>query len=535
LNLNPFLTRARTSRVIPGAGSLVGFLVMDEIRARASRSLALLLAALLCTSSVRAAVSAPASASSPEIARHVLNRLAYGPRPAEVDRVAAQGVERWIAQQLHPEKIDDSAVRDRLAGLETLRLSEAELYERFEKPVREARRMMKKASADGDSEDAAREQTMEKLRRSIPPEDRPRRVVEELTAARLIRAVESPRQLEEVLVDFWMNHFNVDARKGPDRVFVASFERDVIRPRVFGRFEDLLQETAKSPAMLWYLDNARSVAEPANRTASGDKRVQRFLQRSDPEIRAQMPPGINENYARELMELHTLGVDGGYTQKDVTELARLLTGWGIDRRGFGSGGFQFRSVVHDAKEKVVLGHRFPAGGGLEEGERMISILANHPATARHISEKLCRKFVADEPPADLVGRVASVFTATRGDLRETVRAVVTSPEFFDPRHREAKVKTPLEFAVSAVRATGARTDGKGLARELAGLGQPLYLCQPPTGYAEEAEAWISSGALLARMNFATALLEGRVAGTRAAAAPAGVTAQVLGGPDFQKQ
>jgi uncharacterized protein (DUF1800 family) len=287
--------------------------------------------------------------------------------------------------------------------------------------------------------------------------------------------------------------------------------------------------------MLWYLDNARSVAEPQNRPAGANRKVERAMRFVEPELRAQMPTGLNENYARELLELHTLGVDAGYTQADVTELARVLTGWGIDRRGAGSGGFQYRPAVHDAKEKHVLGYRFPAGGGIEEGERMIAILANHPATARHIAQKLCRKFVADEPSADLVARVASAFTATHGDLRETVRAVVTSPEFLDPRHHGGKVKTPLEYAVSAVRASGASTDGRGLGRELAGLGQPLYLCQPPTGYAEESEAWISSGALLARMNFATALLEGRVAGTRAGAAPPELTAAALGGPDFQRQ
>ncbi|HEY7368487.1 MAG TPA: DUF1800 family protein, partial [Thermoanaerobaculia bacterium] len=331
---------------------------MDHLRSARSRRLAALLAALLSSSPLRAADSppAPAPVSSLELARHVLNRLAYGPRPGEAEAVAAQGIERWIALQLAPEKIDDSAVRARIAGFETLRLSDRELYERFEKPLRDARAMMRKAQEKGVPDEAAREQTVETLRRSIPPEDRPRRVLEELTASRLIRAAESPRQLEEILVDFWMNHFNVDARKGPDRVFIASFERDVVRPRVLGRFEDLLRATAKSPAMLWYLDNARSVAEPQNRPAGANRRIERAMRFVEPELRGQMPTGLNENYARELLELHTLGVDAGYTQADVTELARVLTGWGIDRRGSGSGGFQYRPAVHDAKEKHVLGH-----------------------------------------------------------------------------------------------------------------------------------------------------------------------------------
>jgi uncharacterized protein (DUF1800 family) len=506
-----------------------------EIRTPRRKRLALALSLAIAAHPLLASSAAPPSSSEEARALHVLNRLAYGPRPGEPEKVAASGVDRWIEAQLFPERLDDSVLRARLAPFQTLALSSAELYERFEKPLRDARRMMKKAKGDGASEEQALEGTVEKLRAKIPPSQRPRRVLEELTAARLIRATESPRQLEEVLVDFWMNHFNVFAGKGPDRVFVASFERDVVRPRVFGRFEDLLLATAKSPAMLWYLDNARSVAEPENRPAGANRKIERFMRRLEPDIAREMPSGVNENYARELLELHTLGVDGGYTQSDVTELARLLTGWGIDRRGSGSGAFQFRPVVHDAKAKTILGHRFPAGGGLEEGERMIGLLARHPATARHLAEKLCAKFVSDDPPDALVERVAGAFTRTGGDLRETVRAVVTSPEFFDPVHRAAKVKTPLEYVVSAVRASGATTDGRALAKELTTLGQPLYLCQPPTGWEEGAEAWLSSGALLARMNFATALLDGRVPGTRVDRTPAPVTAVSLGGPEFQRQ
>jgi uncharacterized protein (DUF1800 family) len=238
---------------------------------------------------------------------------------------------------------------------------------------------------------------------------------------RIIRAVDSERQLYELMVDFWMNHFNVFAGKGPDRFLIASYERDTIRPNIWGRFEDLLMATAKSPAMLIYLDNARS------------KRA-----------------GVNENYAREIMELHTLGVDGGYTQKDVTELARVLTGWSIERPEEGAD-FRFRREA-----KSVLGVNIAAGGGMEEGERMIRLLANHPSTARHIARKLALRFVSDNPPQALIDRVAKRFLETRGDLRETVRAVISSPEFWDSKFYRAKVKAPFEYSVSAIRAVGGR-------------------------------------------------------------------------------
>jgi uncharacterized protein (DUF1800 family) len=323
-----------------------------------------------------------------------------------------------------------------------------------------------------------------------------------------------------------MNHFNVYARKGLARVAIVAFERDTIRPRVLGRFEDLLLATAESPAMLVYLDNARSAAEPANRPPA---RGRAALAAS-----GKGPAGLNENYARELLELHTLGVDGGYTQSDVTELARVLTGWSVgspraetakaSRRRVeraGPGEFLFRERLHDAGEKTVLGRRFPAGGGMREGEEAIRMLANHPSTARHVARELCERLVGDEPPGALVARVAARFTATRGDLRETVRAIVESPEFFDPAFYRAKVKSPFEFAVSAVRALGAETDGRAIARSIEEMGEPLYLCVPPTGYSDAAADWNGSSALLARMSFALAAARGAIAGTSAPAlAPA---------------
>jgi len=444
-------------------------------------------------------------------ALHALNRLAFGPRPGDVERVVAMGVDRWIEQQLHPERIPDAQVEAKLASFEILSMSDDELYDTFEKPYFERRReLAKQKDADGDA--AAKP-------RQLPPGQRPRRIVEELSAAKVVRAVESNRQLDEVMADFWLNHFNVYGDKGADRFLIATYERDTIRPHMWGRFEDLLLATAKSPAMLFYLDNARSVAVAGNRPggvagAYGFGRGGRGRNRLPAEEQERVrQAGLNENYARELLELQTLGVDGGYTQNDVTELARLLTGWSMTGPREERVEFRFRREMHDVGAKKVLGRDFAPGGGIEEGEAMIRALALHPSTARHLARKLCVRFVSDDPPASLVERVAQRYLATRGDLRETVKAVVTSREFSSREAYRAKVKTPFEYAVSAIRALGGTTDGGSVASQLAAMGQPLYLCQPPTGYSDEAVDWVSAGALVARLNFAVALAEGKMPGT----------------------
>ena len=457
-----------------------------------------------------------------EKALHALNRLGFGPRPGDVDRVVAMGASAWIASQLEPEKIPDPIASARTAELGTLTMSQAGIFEQFERPLREAREQKKEAAAKTarmSPSDAAA--TPADLENQLPPEKRPRRLIEELSSARVLRAAYSERQANEVLVDFWMNHFNVFAAKGLDRVLVTAFERDTIRPHIWGRFEDLLLATAKSPAMLFYLDNAQSVADPDHRPQRRGPVGLRwaFAGGGLEPMRANPPAGnrrggLNENYARELMELHTLGVDGGYTQKDVTELARVLTGWSIERD---SGEFVFRERVHDVGSKTVLGHAFRPGGGMEEGVEMIRILARQPATARHIALKLCQRLVADDPPASLVERVAKKYLATDGDLRQTVRAVVESPEFFDQKYYRAKVKSPFEYVVSAIRAAGGETTARPpLLREIGKMGEPLYLCQPPTGYSDAASAWVSAGALVARLNFALALASNRVPGTTVA-------------------
>jgi uncharacterized protein (DUF1800 family) len=299
------------------------------------------------------------------------------------------------------------------------------------------------------------------------------------------------------MVDFWFNHFNVFAGKGAVKWMLVSYERDAIRPHALAKFKDLVLATAQHPAMLFYLDNWMSVRNDFPSRPGGKG-----------------PKGLNENYARELMELHTLGVDGGYTQKEVIEVARSFTGWTIDRPRE-SGGFVFRPLAHDNGEKVVLGSRIPAGGGKMDGEQVIHILARHPSTAKFIATKLVRRFVADEPPPALVARVADTFTRTDGDIRAMLVAIVTSPEFFSADAYRAKIKKPFELVASAVRAVGGTTSGgPALSRAVGQIGEPLYALEPPTGYPDVAEAWVNTGALLNRLNFAVGLTENRYPGVR---------------------
>jgi uncharacterized protein (DUF1800 family) len=438
-------------------------------------------------------------------APHVLNRLGFGPRPGDIERVLEVGVTRWIEQQLDPERISDPVVDAKLGGLPTVAMTDAELSIGFEKASRDARRLAESETLGLDGSDAARQAVDRRVRELVTPAREPQRALDELTRARILRAAYSERQLNEVLADFWLNYFNVFGGKDLDRIYLTSFERDVVRPHMWGCFRDLLLATARSPAMLVYLDNAQSVAEPDHRPGY----VPPVL---PPQPGFAPPAGLNENYARELLELHTLGVDGGYTQSDVTELARVLTGWSVAPPEEG-GGFFFKTRLHDICAKTVLGHPVGPGGGLSEGEELIGVLARHPSTARHIAYRLCQRFIADEPPADLVARVAKRFLATDGDLKETLRTILEAPEFFDPRFYRAKVKSPFEYVVSAVRVLGGGTDGGAIARFIGDSGEPLYLCAPPTGYFDVATALVSSGSLLARLNFAVALSANRIPGT----------------------
>jgi uncharacterized protein (DUF1800 family) len=354
------------------------------------------------------------------------------------------------------------------------------------------------------------------LRRELMLSVNPQNVVaSDLTEAKLLRAIYSNHQLEELLVDFWYNHFNVFLNKGGDRYLVPEYEREAIRPHVFGKFYDLLLATAESPAMLFYLDNWQSVA-PQTATPRANQKNRR---------------GLNENYGRELLELHTLGVDGGYTQKDVIEVARCFTGWTIanPRKG---GGFEYNDKVHDKGQKIVLGHVIRAGGGMNDGLEVLQILAHHPSTAHFLSLELARRFVADDPPPSLVNRMAGTFSKSGGDLRRVMQTMFASPEFWSQGAYRAKIKTPFELVVSAARATNAQVESAFvLGNELQKLGEPLYRKIEPTGYSSSNAEWISTAALLERMNFAVALAHNRIPGVTVAQADW----QTIGSPDFQRK
>jgi uncharacterized protein (DUF1800 family) len=500
------------------------------------------LRALTCLA-VSVALAVPGGASEESSAAetaaivHVLNRLGYGPRPGDVEAVRRMGIDAWVQRQLHPDRVDDTRAEARVAALATATLPIAELRKGYEVP-REARREIQKRRAemgnDASTADARRARREMVRKYAGQMKGSPRQVVDELQQAKVLRAVYSERQLHEVLVDFWMNHFNVYASKGPERFLVGAYEREVIRPRAWGRFEDLLAATAKSPAMLFYLDNWLSSDPDATSFMRRARHGENGFSSRHARTGAR---GLNENYAREILELHTLGVDGGFTQKDVTEVARALTGWTIAGLRAGEPRFAFNARLHDRGEKTILGRRI-AGGGREEGEQVIHMLATHPQTARFVSYKLARRFVADEPPAALVDRAAQTFRRTDGDIRAVLTTIVTSPEFLAPAARGAKIKTPLEFVASAVRASGAEvTSARELARRIALMGMPLYQQQPPTGYKDTADAWVSTGGLLARMNLAADLASGNVPGVSVdPKAPAVADGgRALGAPAFQRR
>lgn len=508
-------------------------------------------------------------------ALHALNRLTFGPRPGDVaainnDAVNQKGLDQWIEQQLHPRGIPENPVLEaKLAPLDTLRMSSAELARHYPTPQmvkamvdgkepfptdQETRYMVQKlvarvqrreASDKADNPDLNAKTVPESwqlddrqkdilqngkppeqvaLLESMPPAEQYdvldslpnnarqklygpappdlRRKIrifngsvqvvnQDLSEAKLLRAVYSDRQLEEVLTDFWYNHFNVFLDKGADRYMVTSYERDVIRPHVLGHFRDLLLATAQSPAMLFYLDNWQSKG-PTPKTRQG----------------------LNENYGRELMELHTLGVDGGYTQQDVTEVARCFTGWTIREPNRG-GGFEFNEKIHDKGEKHVLGVTIPAGGGMGEGLKVLDILADHPSTARFISKSLAIRFVSDNPPEELLRKMEKTYMKTDGDLLEVMRTMIYSPEFWDPANFRSKIKSPFEMVVSAVRAVNGDVDyAQALNGQLNQLGEPLYRKLEPTGYSNVGADWTNSASLLARMNFGMALAKGKIAGVK---------------------
>lgn len=502
--------------------------------------------------------------SEREAAAHLLDRLAYGARPGEVDRVVEMGLDVWVARQLNGDLRDP--VIDKLAEhAKSLHLSPREMVETYPSPgmirrlaqragVVEGRERGAERSADAGSRDERRELRRWARDQGYRP---PMEAVKELMAQKIFRALYSENQLTEVLTDFWFNHFNVSITDNQARIYVWTYERDAIRPHVTGSFRGMLEATAKHPAMLAYLDNAQSVspdgtgttmdaamdaamAERRNRRGRFGRDRDRAARDRDRgmERRTRRPgrsEGLNENYARELMELHTLGVDGGYDQEDVVEVARAFTGWttyppdrsrrDIEQRvskarraraGFVfEESFIFRADGHDAEAKKVLGQTLPAGRGIEDGLQVLDILAAHPSTARHIARKFAVRFVSDEPPEPLVERLAAELRRSSGDLGRLVVALVESPEFWAPEARTAKIKSPFEVAVSSLRILGAEIkDPAGVYDWVRRMGQPLYAYQAPTGYPDRATAWVNTGSLLTRMNFGLQVASGQVPGVK---------------------
>ena len=464
---------------------------------------------------------------------HALNRLTFGARPGDVLMVRAVGLDRWIDQQLHPERIDDSFIEAFVARYPTINRDQNDLLRQYAEQQRE-RRAGRRDRADSTMSAA---DSMAMRREMQQRFNLTRQVVTQLQSSRVARAVASERQLQEVMTDFWHNHFSVFAQKGPpEPYYLTDFDRNVIRPRALGKFRDLLGAVAQSPAMLFYLDNARSMADSGRPTLgpNGQLRVvppgrgggaMRGAMRAAQQMQRQQQlqqrrGGLNENYGRELLELHTLGVDGGYTQQDVINVARAFTGWTI-RPPQQGGGFIFRPQVHDAGEKIVLGHKLAAGRGMADGEDVLDILARSPVTARFIATKIARRLVSDVPPPTLVDRAAQVFLKTDGDIREVVRTIVTSPEFFSRQAFRSKVKAPFEVVVSAMRALNAAPDSTPrTAQIIAYLGQPIFGHQAPNGWPETGEAWMNTGAILNRINFGMAAGAGRLPGLDIRALPA---------------
>lgn len=456
--------------------------------------------------------------------QQVLNRLAFGARPGDAEKVRAMGVDKWIDLQLHPERIDNGMTEQLMSRYTVFSTPTSDIVRDFQM-VQQAQRQAKLAETKDSTANkgAVRREVLAQNPQLADAARQAQQLVGQVASAKLARAVASERQLDEVMADFWENHFSVFSGKGQTRLFLPQYDRDVIRPHAMGKFRDLLGAVAKSPAMLFFLDNWQSAADSTHPTLAQVGRVGRVGRGGILAPRRPIPGGVfaaaargrrglNENYARELMELHTLGVDGGYTQKDVQEVARALTGWTFNRQ---TGEFQFNPAIHDAGEKIILGHKFAAGRGQEEGEEVLDVLARAPATARFITTKLARHFVSDSPPKALVDRCAGTFTKTAGDIRETVRCVVTSPEFFSRDAYRAKVKTPFELVASALRAVNAQPDPTPrTAQVVARLGQPIFGRQTPDGWPDRGDAWMNTGAILNRINFGLSLAAGQVPGAQ---------------------
>ncbi|MGB6979266.1 MAG: DUF1800 domain-containing protein [Candidatus Acidiferrales bacterium] len=482
---------------------------------------------------------------------HALNRLGYGPRPGDVNRIRQMGLAKWVDQQLDPQSIDDAELDQRLDQYLTLTMSSAQLLALFPNAGEAAKKQgITKEEFEAQQKDARRQAVQAIKPTGDPNIDKandqlakligPNRIIAELSMAKLDRAVYSNRQLEAVMEDFWFNHFNVYANKGDDKWLVTAYVRDTIRPNTMGHFSDLLVATAKSPAMLFYLDNWLS-ADPQAIEAARERAAMRRGGFGGTFVGGSMPPpgsfpagsqfpqagqqakkkderGLNENYGREVMELHTVGVDAGYTQQDVIEMAECLTGWTVHEPRKDPQ-FFFDDRIHAQGKKVVMGHTFNYGG-MKDGEEALKFLAASPQTAEHISLELARHFVSDDPPQALVDRMARSYESSNGDIRVVLHTMIYSPEFWSKETYRAKVKTPFELAASTARAVGADVMvSLPLTQWVSKMGEPLFLCEPPTGYSDKAETWVNAGALLNRLNFALALASNHLQGAKIDLAP----------------
>ena len=467
--------------------------------------------------------------SEDEAILHALNRLGYGPQSGEIEQVRTMGLEKWIERQLKPESIDDSSLDARLARYPTLKKSTAQLMTEFPQPQQAAKK-------EGVNKEDVEAQRKEQARAAVAAVDAkgpagpntaaekelakivgPQRPVSELSMAKMDRAIYSQRQLEAQMEDFWFNHFNVYSGKNEDKWMLTAYVRDTIRPHTMGKFQDLLVATAKSPAMLVYLDNWLSADPDAARRAQ----VQGLMRRrwvynppptQNPNAKKKQVRGLNENYGREVMELHTLGVDAGYTQQDVIEMAKCLTGWSI-KEPKKDPEFFFKEKIHVEGPKTVMGKKFNAGG-MKDGEDALKMLASNPHTAKFISTKLARHFVSDDPPAALVDRMTKSYESSGGEIHTVLKTMIYSPEFWSRAAYRAKVKQPFELAASTARAMNAdEAVTLPLVQWVGRMGEPLFQAQPPTGYSDKAETWVNTGALLNRLNFALSLSGNKISGT----------------------
>lgn len=492
----------------------------------------LLLLLIPCSSAWAELPYARHGLSPEEAAAHLLDRFSMGPEPGQVHKVARQGLENWLDRQLTG-NFTNAELKERLASLpEAYRLNNTQIMEMYPSP----NRVKKMAKAEGMVMNEEGKPNRRELRAYL--EKKGLRPFQELGATlfgqKLYHARYNENGLQEVMTEFWFNHFNVAMSNNRARSFILSYERDVIRPNALGRFRELLGGTAKHPAMLFYLDNATSTAGAEAATTSDmmmeDMDIQpRRAERLNKRLKKRKK-GLNENYARELMELHTLGVDGGYSQDDVVEVARAFTGWTAipprrakkarqmakrgEALGFKSeGDFIFAAALHDAGKKSILGRRFPAGGGIEEGETVLDMLSTHPSTARHLAKKLAVRFISDEPSNKTVEHLAKVFQRSGGDTKAVLKAIAESDEFWSSRSN--KVKSPFELLISAGRALNAELEPtKELYSWLVSMGQPLYNYKAPTGFPDRASFWVSSGTVLNRVNFGLQVGTGRIAGFR---------------------